>query len=144
MKTGKQGVPMSLIERRDRGFSSKVPMQHRCLLLAAAALSLLGSAEAFADTAVCTGKLTTVGNHANGVNGLYVVVGNSTVIRVCSLTSAQFSVTPDDCKHMASLAALAFATEASVTFYIDNAPSTSCSAVPGWFIANTRYFSVNK
>ena len=106
--------------------------------------ALCGAAPALADTAVCNGTLTTVGNHANGINGLYVVVAGSNVIRVCSFTSTQFTVTPDDCKHMASLAALAFATEATVTFYVDNAPSTSCTAIPGWHVANTRYFSVNK
>ncbi|MEO8018731.1 MAG: hypothetical protein ABI769_13025 [Pseudomonadota bacterium] len=107
-------------------------------------IAIFAAAPGLADTAVCNGKLTTVGNHANGINGLYVVVGDSNIIRVCNFAATQFTVTVDDCKHMASLAALAFATEASVTFYIDNAPSTVCSAIPGWFVANTRYFSVNK
>jgi len=43
-----------------------------------------------------------------------------------------------------SIAALAYATGDTVTFHVDNAPSTVCSAVPGWFIANTRYFVVSK
>jgi hypothetical protein len=107
-------------------------------------LILFCSANALADTAVCNGTLTTVGNHANGINGLYVVVAGSNIIKVCSFTTTQFTVTPDDCKHMANLAALAFATEATVTFYVDNAPSTSCTAIPSWHAANTRYFSVNK
>jgi hypothetical protein len=97
-----------------------------------------------ADTAVCTGKITTLGNHVNGNNGLHVVVGNSNIIRVCSFTTPQFTVTPDDCKHMASIAALAYATGDSVTFYIDNAPTTACTSVPSWFMANTRYFAVSK
>jgi hypothetical protein len=106
-------------------------------------LALFGVAPALADTAVCIGTLTTVGNHAAGINGLYVMVAGSNQIRVCSFTATQFTVTPEDCKHMASVAALAFATEASVTFYVDNAPSTSCTGIPAWHVANTRYFSVN-
>jgi hypothetical protein len=112
--------------------------------LVALVVSLMCATQANADTAVCTGALTTVGNHANGVNGLYVVVGGSNIIRVCSFTAAQFTVTPEDCKHMASLAEMAFAMNANVTFYIDNAPSTSCTAIPSWHIANTRYFSLNR
>jgi hypothetical protein len=97
-----------------------------------------------ADTAICTGTLTHIANHANGINGLYVVVGSSNTIRVCSFTAMQFSVTPEDCRHMASIAALAFATQDQVTFYVDNAPSTSCSAIPAWFVSNTRYLAVSK
>ncbi len=114
----------------------------RCV--AGAAMAMIGSSMAFADTAICTGKLTHIANHANGINGLYIVVGNSNVIRACSFTATQFSVTPEDCKHMASIAALAFATQDDVTFYVDNAPSTNCSAVPAWFVANTRYLAVYK
>ena len=110
----------------------------------AAFATLLGAAQTQADTAVCVGMLTSVGNHANGGNGLYVIVAGSNQIRVCSFTTTQFTVTPEDCKHMASLAALAFATDASVTFYVDNAPSTSCTAIPAWHVANTRYFSLSK
>jgi hypothetical protein len=99
---------------------------------------------AIADTAVCTGKITTLGNHVNGNNGLHVVVGNSNIIRVCSFTTTQFTVTPEDCRHIASIAALAYATGDSVTFYIDNAPSNLCSSVPGWHTANTRFFALSK
>ena len=99
---------------------------------------------ASADTAVCSGKVITLANHANGINGLYVVVGSSNIIRVCSFTTSQFTVTPEDCRHLASIAALAYATGDGVTFYIDNAPATGCSSVPAWFVANTRYFAVSK
>jgi hypothetical protein len=111
------------------------------------AIGLIGLATmrtALADTAVCTGTLTTLANHANGGNGLYVVVGSSNVIKVCSFTATQYTVTPEDCKHMASLAALAFATDAAVVFYVDNAPTSACSSVPAWFGANTRYFALQK
>jgi hypothetical protein len=97
-----------------------------------------------ADTAVCTGSLTLVANHANGINGLYVAFSGSNRIRVCSFTATQFTVTPEDCKHMASLASLAFATDTTVIFYIDNAPSTECASVPAWHIANTRFFALQK
>jgi hypothetical protein len=88
------------------------------------------AAPALADTAVCTGKLTTLGNHANGYTGLWIVAGNNNIIRICSFNETQFSVTVEDCKHMASLAAEAFAMDANVTFYVDNAPSTVCTAIP--------------
>jgi hypothetical protein len=121
----------------------KVVSKSLATLLALGA-ALCGATMAHADTAVCTGSLTTVGNHANGINGLYVIVAGSNQIRVCSFTVTQFSVTPEDCKHMASIAALAFATDASVTFYVDNAPSTSCTSIPAWHVANTRYFALNR
>jgi hypothetical protein len=105
-------------------------------------LTFLCSGRALADTAVCIGKLTSVGNHAQ--NGLIVAVGTGNAIRVCSFNAAQFSITADDCKHMASLAATAFATDTSIVFYVDNAPSTDCAAIPGWHVANTRYFAVFK
>lgn len=114
------------------------------LQAAAAACACVFSTAVAADTAVCTGPVSTVAHHANGLNGLYVVVGSSNVIRVCSFTATQFTVAPEDCKHMASLAALAFATDTAVVFYIDNAPSTACSSVPAWFTANTRYFALQK
>lgn len=96
-----------------------------------------------AETAVCRGVVTTVANHANGNNGLHVVIGNGPIIRVCSFNSTQFTVTPEDCKHMASLAATAFATGANVTFYVDNAPTTECSGIVNWHTANTRYFALS-
>ena len=96
-----------------------------------------------AETAVCRGVVTTVANHANGNNGLHVVIGNGPIIRVCSFNNAQFTVTPEDCKHMASLAATAFATGAMVTLYVDNAPTTECSGIVNWHTANTRYFALS-
>lgn len=121
------------------------PLQHRLRRgLVAAIVTTCAAQAANADTAVCTGKLTTLANHVNGNNGLHVVVGNSNIIRVCSFTATQFTVTPEDCRHMASIAALAYATGDTVTFYIDNAPSTACSSVPAWHAANTRYFAMNK
>lgn len=131
--------------RREKAIvQSPFRRRRRSVVVLAASLALFGAQASRADTAVCSGKLTKLANHANGGNGLYVVVGDSTIIRVCSFTASQFTVTPDDCKHMASVAALAYATGDTVTFYIDNAPSTVCSAVPGWFVANTRYFAVSK
>lgn len=117
---------------------------YKTAILFAAVSAISCAATARADTAVCTGKVTTVGNHAIGSNGLWVVVAGSNIIRVCSFNQTQFSVTTEDCKHMASIAALAIATDASVTFYVDNAPSTSCAAIPAWHVANTRYFAINK
>ena len=97
------------VETSTRSVRLSASRSLRSGLLALVAM-LTCATQASADTAVCTGPLTTVANHANGVNGLYVIVGGSNIIRVCSFTAAQFTVTPEDCKHMASLAALAFAT----------------------------------
>ena len=110
----------------------------------ALAITICAAPLASADTAICTGPLTLVANHANGINGLYVAVGSSNSIRVCSFNVTQFTVTAEDCKNMASIAALAFATQDPVTFYVDNAPSTACSSIPALFVANTRYFAVSK
>jgi hypothetical protein len=110
-------------------------------------VALLGLAmpiAAFADTAVCTGKISTLGNHGNGLNGLSIAIGTNNMIRVCSFTATQFSVTAEDCRHLASIAAMAFAMDTNVVLYVDNAPSTACSAIPGWHVSNTRYFATEK
>ena len=101
-----------------------------------------GFTQAYADTAVCTGKLTTVANHAN--LGLLVVVENYSIISVCSFNATQFRITPEDCKHMASLAALAFASDTAVVLYVDYAPTTNCADIPNWHISDTRYFALYK
>jgi hypothetical protein len=99
---------------------------------------------AVADTAVCIGKISTIGNHGNGQNGLSIAIGTNNMIRVCSFTATQFSITAEDCKHLASIAATAFAMDTNVVLYVDNAPSTACSAIPGWHLSNTRYFATEK
>lgn len=109
--------------------------------LALALLAIATPVAAFADTAVCQGKITTIGNHANGLS---FAIGTGSMIRVCSFTAAQNGVSVEDCKHMASVAALAFAADSTVTLYVDNAPTTACSSIPGWHIAQTRYLGVEK
>jgi hypothetical protein len=109
--------------------------------LIVALLAIATPVAALADTAVCQGKITTIGNHANG---LAFAIGTGNMIRVCSFTAAQFGVSVEDCKHMASIAALAFASDANVVLYVDNAPTTACSSVPGWHISQSRYLGVEK
>jgi hypothetical protein len=110
------------------------------VLLAALAIPQLASAV----TAVCVGKVTTIANHANGQNGLVVVINTNPAVRVCSFTAAQFTVTPEDCKHMASIAALAFAMDTNVVLYVDNAASTDCTLLANYFISNTRFFGTER
>jgi hypothetical protein len=99
-------------------------------------------AQAHADTAVCIGKLTKVANHAN--LGLHVVIESYPIVSICSFNASQFRITPEDCKHMASLAAIAFATDTPVVLYVDNAPTTNCADIPNWHVSDTRYFAVYK
>ena len=109
--------------------------------LALALLAVSTPFAAFADTAVCQGKITTIGNHANGLS---FAIGTGGMIRVCSFTAAQNGVSVEDCKHMASVAALAFASDANVVLYVDNAPTTACSSIPGWHVSQTRYLGVER
>jgi hypothetical protein len=120
-------------------------MVRRIIPLVTLSMSLLlgVSGVARADTAVCSGLITQIANHANGGNGLYVVVGNGSIFKVCSFTSTQFTVSPEDCRHMASLAQMAMATEKNVSIWIDNAPTAACASIGNWHVANVRYFNVS-
>jgi hypothetical protein len=97
-----------------------------------------------AATAICVGKITGLGNHANGSNGLLVSINNSPSVRVCSFSATQFTVTAEDCRHMASLAATAFAMDVTVVLYVDNAPTTDCAALPNYILSNTRYMGIER
>jgi hypothetical protein len=119
------------------------PVRRNRAALFTIAAALVAS-QAVADTAVCIGKITNIGNHTMGHNGLLVTIGSGNYIKVCSFASQEFSVTPEDCKHMASLAATAFVTDSTVTFYVDNAPTSNCADIPAWHHANTRFFALTK
>src|SRR5689334_9808747 len=71
---------------------------------------LLASAlQANAATAICQGKITSLASHAPG--GLYVTIEGTSFsgLKVCDFDSTQFSISAANCKHIASLATLAFA-----------------------------------
>ena len=95
---------------------------------------------AYSETAVCSGLVKYVAQHVPG--WVVVAVGNSTSIFLCNLDNANFNVTPQACKAYLALALAAQAENKSATFYIDNAPTTSCGDVPFFHNANTRYFHV--
>ena len=118
------------------------PCAGRTPALMATLIGMSCACQAVAATAVCTGNITTVANHAG--LGLLLVVGTNNVVSVCSFNSTQFSITPEDCKHMASLAALAFATDVPVVLYVDNPPTINCNEIPNWYVANTRYLALQK
>lgn len=98
------------------------------------------SAGALADTAVCTGKITGMSSHAPG--GLFLSIEGVSLFKVCDFDASQFNLSAAACKHIAGLAMMAYAMEKTVHFYVDNAPTTACSSIPGWHVSNTRYFHV--
>ena len=106
----------------------------------AMAVALGSTAEA--DTAVCQGRISSMASHAPG--GLYLQIEGFTwnFFKVCDFDASQFDISPANCRHIASLAELAFATGKQVIIYVDNAPTTACSSIPNWHTSNTRYFYV--
>lgn len=108
-----------------------------CVLVAVASL---GAGTASAATAVCTGRVLMIGNHTPG--GLYVQLQGMNMIKFCDFDASQYSVTPNSCRHFASLAAMAYTMEQRIHLYIDNAPTTACDSMWNWFVADTRYLQL--
>lgn len=101
-------------------------------------LCALPATSLHAATAVCVGKVLAIANHTPG--GLFLQIEGATLVKVCDFDANQFSVTPNNCRHLASLASMAYAMDKQIQIYIDNAPSTVCSAIPPWHTSDTRYF----
>lgn len=107
------------------------------------ALSLFTCSTQAAE-AWCKGKLTLVAQHAP--DGLYVELDSAPgiPIRICSFSEKVFRTTADGCKHIASLASMAYAARDNVTIVVDNAPTTQCNSITPWFGADVRYFALSK
>ena len=104
---------------------------------------LLGVSPAvFSATAICVGPVSFLSNHVPG--GVYVAVGGSGTMRICSLTATLLRTTPENCKHYVTMLSLALAANKIVTIYVDNAPTTACSSIPNWFDADVRYVHVTR
>ncbi len=110
-------------------------------LICFAILSLI-SAFAFSATAICEGKIAALSNHVPG--GVHVSLEGKNVIKLCNPEQQLYRTTPENCKQIYSMAAMAFAADYEVLFYVDNAPTTSCSDIQSWHAADLRYFVVQK
>lgn len=100
--------------------------------------TLAASTAAHADSASCQGRITAIANHTPG--SLYIALTTMAMVRVCDFDADHNGLSPADCRHIASMAALAVATEKEVAIIVDNAPTTNCASIPSWHSASTRYF----
>jgi hypothetical protein len=98
------------------------------------------SISANAVTAVCTGTVSRLAYHAP--DGLYLVIGNSTIFKVCSPQVQVHRTSPESCKMIASLATTAKITGKQLQVVIDNAPTTSCADITDWFSADIRFIEL--
>ena len=99
----------------------------------------LGSQQILAATAICTGQITQISYHIP--DGLNIKIGAASQVKACSFNVKQFRVTPESCRAMAAMAIAARTVGASVTLYVDNAPTTNCLDIPGSHVSDTRYLS---
>ncbi len=98
---------------------------------------IITSASSNADTAVCTGAVSRLAYHAP--DGLYLAIGSTNIIKVCSPQVQFYRTSPESCKLIASIATTARATRKELKIYVDNAPTSSCSDITSWFGADIRY-----
>jgi len=101
---------------------------------------------ALSGTLMCEQKIAEIGNHAPG--GLFIRQESSAdkpgfpMLKLCSFTGQQNRTTAEDCKHIASVAAMAYAMGKIVRIHIDNTDETSCTALTNWQAVDLRYFSI--
>jgi hypothetical protein len=111
--------------------------------IATALLIGFGISSGHAATAVCSGPVLEVGNHAPG--GLYVRLADAGgIMKICDFNVTWFRTTPADCKQHLATAQLALATGKTVSVYVDNAPTTACSSIVNWNGYDVRYFGILK
>lgn len=94
----------------------------------------------FADVATCTGKVNKLANEVP--NGFYMSLADSGYMKICNPEQDSFLVTPQNCKHIASLAALAYATGKDLTVIVQNAPGANCSDIPDNHDADVSYVAI--
>lgn len=104
--------------------------------------SLLASPLCYADVISCTGKVNQLSNQVP--NGFYMSVADSGNMQICNPEQDTFSVTPQNCKHIASLAALAYATGKELTVTIENAPGANCSDITDDYDADISYVGIQQ
>lgn len=101
------------------------------------ALLCICSLPAIAETAICTGPVKTFAYHQP--DGLYLAIGDSNIMKVCSPKELFFRTSPESCRLIASQALTPRSLGKSLIVYVDNASSTSCSQITNWFAADVRY-----
>ena len=91
---------------------------------------------------VCDKKIAEIGNHAPG--GLYIrqESGGLPTVKLCSFTEKSFRTSPEDCKQIASNAAMAYAMGKSFKVHVDGVDETSCGDIPNWTTLDVRYTSI--
>jgi len=102
--------------------------------------SLLMATLSFAEVVTCTGKVNQLSNDVP--DGFFMSVADSGVIKICNPEQDSHSVTPQNCKHIASLAALAYATGKNLTVTVDNAPTTQCAGLPDDHDSDISYVGI--
>ena len=88
--------------------------------------------------AVCDSTIESMGNHKPG--GLIVKLWNTPKVKICDFDTNQYEMSASDCKHMASLASMAYAMGKVVRLHTDD--TYSCSTLPSWGAVNVIYFGI--
>lgn len=104
--------------------------------------SLVVSPLCYAEVVSCTGKVNQLSNQVP--NGFYMSVADSGNMQICNPEQDTFSVTPQNCKHIASLAALAYATGKDLTVTVENAPGANCSDITDDYDADISYVGIQQ
>lgn len=113
----------------------------RILILVLACLfSSLASAQSY--TNICVGEVERIAYHQP--DGLYLKVGNSGIMKICSPEGQYYRTGPESCKLIATLATTARATGKQLEIYIDESPFASCESIPDWSGANVRFVELYK
>jgi hypothetical protein len=105
-----------------------------------ASFLLLSSSFIYAETAICKGKVQALAYHQP--DSLYLAVGDSPIMKICSLKEQYFRTSPESCRFIASEALSARALDKEVEIYVDNAPTTLCSQIGAWSGADVRFVSL--
>lgn len=96
----------------------------------------------FAAPVTCKGKVSQLTNEVP--NGFYMKVADSGKMKVCNPEEITFSVTPQNCKHIASLASLAYLSGKDLTVIVeDTTGKTLCSEILDGYEADITYVGLD-
>lgn len=103
--------------------------------------SVLFSQVCIADTATCIGPVVQLTNQVP--DGFFLKLADSGLMKMCNPEVDTFLVTPQNCKHIASLASLAYATGKNLTVTIANSPGPNCADIPDGLGADVSYVGID-
>jgi hypothetical protein len=81
----------------------------------------------FSDVVTCVGKVNKLSNQVP--NGFFMSVSDSGNMKICDPEITTYQVTPQNCKLIASLTSLAYATGKDLTVVVENALGANCDSL---------------